>query len=91
MTHKLWSLKETNAEMEAKDYVSVFAAMISLLSASIAYFFAQRSAKRTDKSLELQYSFKVYEWAKEVIFVMSDAISLGELDPKKMPDGAFFL
>lgn len=76
---------------EYKLVISIIAAIIALSSAFVSWYFAKRSAKRTDKALELQYLSKIYDWSKDVINTLSEACSLGIFDPERMPEGYFFM
>jgi hypothetical protein len=72
------------------DFVSIIAAVTSLVGMGFTIFFSQRRLKSSKVLLDLQHfnatsalNDKVHDWAKECVCTLSEAILLSELDPKR--------
>ncbi len=80
-----------------KFIIAIIAALISLSSAFISWYYARRTVENTKLSqflqfsgLKRQYFSQLQGWAKEVVETISDAISLCYLDPQQLPEKQFF-
>ena len=75
--------------------VKVLSVLVAIVSAVISAYFALKSKQRFTKSLAIQkfnfqqsYRSAVVGWADEVVMVMSECVTICELDPERV--GNFF-
>lgn len=73
--------------------LNVLAVMLSLFAIIIASYFSRKAKRSTEENLAIQkfnvmqsYRFKVVDWANEVLAVMSECVTICELDPERAPN-----
>lgn len=79
--------------MSSDTILDVVALILSCFAIGLTIYFSIKAKRSTDENLAIQkfnviqlYRSKVINWANEVLAVMSECVTICELDPTRAPD-----